>query len=142
MIIIPCDNPTELKMPLYLSKVSCGFPSPADNYIESKLDLNEHLVQHPAATFFVRVEGQSMIEDGIYEGDLLIVDKSLKPVDGSIIIVAIDGELTVKKLKIKNNEGYLTPSNPNYKTIKVNENQELHCWGVVTYAIHKFKAHK
>jgi DNA polymerase V len=89
------------QLPLYANKISAGFPSPADDYIEMKLDLNTHLIKHPAATFFVRVSGDSMLNAGINSGDLLIVDRSIEPVDGKIVIVALNGELTVKRLSIK-----------------------------------------
>jgi DNA polymerase V len=145
MHIITCGPPKSqntTKLPLFLAKAACGFPSPADDYIESHLDLNQHLIRHPAATFFIRVEGDSMNEVGILDGDLLIVDRSLSPTNGAIIIAVLGNELTVKQLRIKNNKAYLLPANPKYKTIEVNKNENFHCWGVVTYAIHDVRLGK
>lgn len=124
------------QLPLYGSKVAAGFPSPADDYIEAKLDLNEHLIKHPAATFFVRVSGNSMIDAGIHENDILIVDRSLKPEHGKIAVVALDGQLTVKRLHQKNNKLFLMPENKNFKPIEVAENSDIYVWGIVTNVIH------
>jgi DNA polymerase V len=126
----------KLKLPLFDSKISAGFPSPADDYIEKKLDLNEHLIKHPAATFFVRVSGDSMSDASIKSGDILIVDRALLPKNNSIIIAILDGEFTVKRIKIKNNEYYLEPANKKYSSIKITEDMDFESWGVVTYAIH------
>lgn len=123
--------------PLYTNKVSAGFPSPADSDIECSLDLNNHLIQHPVATFFLRVSGDSMQNAGIQSGDLLIVDKSLEPSDGKIVIAAIDGELTVKRLVKKSGRVQLVPENNRYPIIEVGDMQDLVIWGVVTYVIHQ-----
>lgn len=127
------------KIPLYASKVQAGFPSPADDYIEDKLDLNDHLIQHPAATFMVKATGDSMIGDGINEGDLLIVDRKLEAVDGKVVVAAIDGYLTVKRLFKRNGLIQLCAANENYEPILIKEETELHIWGVVTHVIHAFK---
>ena len=126
-----------LKLPLYLSKVSAGFPSPAEGDMAEKLDLNEYLIKHPAATFLVRANGNSMLNAGIHENDILVVDRSLTPTDGRIVVVAIDGQLTVKRLK-KHRNGSITllAENPNYKPIEIKEGNEVHIWGVVTNVIH------
>jgi len=125
------------ELPLYHSKVAAGFPSPADDYISKKLDLNEYLIKHPAATFLVRATGDSMINAGIHHNDILIVDRSLKPTVGKIIIVAIDGQLTVKRLqKNANGKFLLVPDNPAYKPIEISEGSETCIWGVVTQVIH------
>jgi DNA polymerase V len=124
------------QFPLYGSKVSAGFPSPADDHIEMQLDLNAYLIKHPSSTFFVRVSGESMKNAGIFPDDILLVDRSLTPTDGRVVIVALDGELTVKRLKITKNDVYLMPENPDYQPIKVNALQELNIWGVVTNVIH------
>lgn len=131
------NGKTHLKLPFYLSKVSAGFPSPAEDDIAEKLDLNEYLIKHPAATFLVRASGNSMINAGIYENDILIVDRSLTPIDGKIVVVAIDGQLTVKRLK-KHDHGGMTllAENPNYKPIHIQEGNDVHIWGVVTNVIH------
>ena len=128
----------EVKLPLFISKVPAGFPSPAEDYIEKYLDLNELLIKHPSATFFVKVSGNSMINAGIYDGDILIVDRALEPQNNDIVIAVIDGELTVKRLIIKNKKIYLYPQNSNYKPIEVgSEESNFIIWGVATYVIHK-----
>jgi DNA polymerase V len=126
-----------LLLPLFQSVVPAGFPSPADDYLDKKLDLNEYLVKHPAATFFVRVSGDSMIEAGIHDGDILIVDRSLPALDGRIIIAILDGELTVKRLRKKGQQITLVPENDLYEPIEINEFNDFEVWGVVTNVIHK-----
>jgi DNA polymerase V len=123
--------------PLYACKVSAGFPSPADDYLESNLNLNQHLIKHPSSTFFLRVGGDSMIEAGIHDGDLLVVDRSLEPKDGKVIIAVLNGDLTVKKLKIKNGMHTLVPENKNYPQIEIKEEMNFSVWGVVTSVIHE-----
>ena len=118
------------------STPAAGFPSPAGDYVEGKLDLNQHLVKHPAATFFVRVTGDSMIGKGIHSGDLLIVDKSLDPKDGNIVIAVLDSELTVKQLEKRKGKLRLLPANKNYEPLEVSEQQSSEIWGVVTNVIH------
>jgi DNA polymerase V len=124
------------QIPLYSSKVPAGFPSPADDHIEGYLDLNEFLIKHPAATFFVRVTGNSMIDAGIQENDILIIDRSITPSHGKIIVAAIDGQLTVKRLHIKKGKCLLIPENPDFYPIEVKENNEVYIWGVVAHVIH------
>jgi DNA polymerase V len=124
------------QLPLYGSKVAAGFPSPADDYIENQLDLNEHLIKHPAATFFVRASGQSMIGAGIHDNDILVVDRSITPSNGKIVVAAIDGQLTVKRLNKKNNKLFLMPENQQFDPIEVKEGSEIYIWGVVTNVIH------
>lgn len=124
-------------LPLYASHVRAGFPSPADDYIETHLDLNTHLIKHPAATFFVIASGDSMTGAGIQSGDMLIVDKSLEATHGKIIIAAIDGELTVKRLSRHNMRVQLLPENKNYPPIDITHEQDLVIWGVVTHVIHQ-----
>ena len=120
-----------------MDKVSAGFPSPATDYMENKLDLNEHLIKHPAATFIVKANGISMIEAGISSGDLLIVDRSVSPRNDNIVIASILGDLTVKKLQKKNQSFFLMSANKSYPSIEVKEEMECFIWGVVTYVIHK-----
>lgn len=122
--------------PLYATRVAAGFPSPADDYIEAKLDLNEHLVKHPAATFFVRVEGESMTGAGIYPNDILVVDRSLKPNNGKVVIAVVNGELTVKRLKIGKGTLTLLAENIKYPSIQITEEMNFSIWGVVTNVIH------
>ncbi|KTD07637.1 LexA family protein [Legionella jamestowniensis] len=124
-------------IPLYSSKVRAGFPSPADDYIESYLDLNQHLIKHPASTFFLIAAGDSMIGAGIQPGDMLIVDRSLEATHGKIVIAAIDGELTVKRLVKTANGARLLPENSAYQPIDITDSQDLVIWGVVTYVIHQ-----
>lgn len=127
----------KLFIPLVSSSVKAGFPSPADDYIEQKLDLNELIIKHPAATFFVRVEGNSMKNAGICHGDILVVDRAADAHDGKVAIVILDGEFTVKRIKIKNNAIYLIPENPDFPPIKVDESSDFQIWGIVTHVIHK-----
>ncbi len=124
-------------LPFYGSTISAGFPSPADDYLESELNLNELLIKHPSATFFVRASGESMIEAGIHHQDILVVDRSLEPTNGRIVIAVINGQLTVKRLK-KTLRGkiYLMPENKEFSAIEVNAEQDIYIWGVVTNVIH------
>lgn len=115
-----------------------GFPSPAEQYQEEPLDLNELLVKRPAATFFVRVQGDSMVGAGIREGDLLVVDRSIEPADGDIIIAAIDGDFTVKTYRRDSRGVWLEPANPAYPAIRLAAGSELDYFGKVTAAIHRF----
>lgn len=132
------EKKKEYKLPLFISRVPAGFPSPAEDYIEKYLDLNELLIKHPSATYFVKVSGNSMIEAGIHDGDILIVDRALDPKNNDIVIAVIDGELTVKRLVIKDNKIYLYPENSNYKPIKIDsEERDLLIWGIATYVIHR-----
>jgi DNA polymerase V len=124
------------KTPLFLSRVSAGFPSPADDYIEKALDLEELLVENKAATFFVRVEGDSMLGARIHSGDILVVDRSKEPADGRIVIAVLDGELTVKRIKRDKRKLYLMPENDAYAPIEVSKERDLVIWGVVTSVIH------
>lgn len=130
------DRKSKQYLPIFLESVSAGFPSPADDYLEGRLDLNEYLVRNPSSTFFLRVTGDSMIEAGIHSGDILIVDRSLTPRSGSIVIAAIDGELVVKRLKITNNKIYLIPENRQYEPIEIKSEMNFEVWGVVTSVIH------
>ena len=130
------DFSTSALVPLYLSRVCAGFPSTADDYIDQDIDLNKHLIKNPLATFIVYAEGDSMIGEGIYSGDALIVDRSLQPRHESIVIACIDGEMIVKKLEYREGKPYLVAANPNYPAIEIREGDELIIWGVVTKNIH------
>ena len=130
-------NNNTLSLPLYSSKVPAGFPSPADDHMEGKLDLNTHLIKHPTATFFVKASGDSMIGAGIHDGDILVVDRSLEPRQSRIVIAAVDGQLTVKRLKKKGKKIFLVPENKKFRPIELNENNDVKVWGVVTSVIHK-----
>ncbi len=131
------DVAEELKLPLVDAFISAGFPSPADDYLESKLDLNHLLIQHPSSTFFARVRGNSMIDVGIHDGDILIIDKSLEPQPNSVLVCFIDGEFTVKRVQKKNGDYYLIPQNKDFAPIKIEKSSDFRLWGVVTYCIHK-----
>ena len=135
--IINIEADKKTNTPMFLDSVSAGFPSPATDYMENKLDLNEYLVKHPAATFIVKANGPSMIEAGILSGDLLIVDRSLTPNNENIVIASVFGDLTVKKLRKKGSSLFLVSANNEYSSIEVKEEMECFIWGVVTYVIHK-----
>ena len=122
--------------PLYASSVKAGFPSPAEDYAEQHLDLNTHLIAHPAATFFLRVSGDSMMNAGIFNGDLLIVDRSLEPTPGKIVIAAVNGELTVKRLQKTGKRIFLVAENEAYSPIKLTDSDQIQLWGVVTHNVH------
>ena len=128
---------TQINTPVFLDKVSAGFPSPATDYMENKLDLNEYLITHPAATFIVKASGSSMVNANIYSGDLLVVDRSITPKNNNIVIASIFGDLTVKKLKKKEKSFFLVSANEEYPSIEVKEEMECFIWGVVTYIIHE-----
>lgn len=130
------DRSKAVRLPLFLESVSAGFPSPADDYMEGQLNLNDLLVRNPTATFFVRVTGDSMIEASINSGDLLIVDRSIEPKSGSIVIAIVNGELTVKRLSKKGKSIYLLPENKNYEPIEVTQHMYFEVWGVVTNVVH------
>jgi DNA polymerase V len=127
---------TSYDISLYCCPVSAGFPSPADDYIEGKLDLNKHLISHPAATFFVRATGDSMLGAGIHTNDLLIVDRALEAKDGRVIIAVVNGELLVKRLKMKCGRVFLVADNPDYPLVQITEDMDFQVWGVVTNVIH------
>lgn len=132
------DVSEELNLPLINAYINAGFPSPADDYLESKLDLNKLLIQHPSSTFFARVRGNSMIDVGIHDGDILIIDKSLEPKHNSVLVCFIDGEFTVKKIRKQNGDFYLMPENKDFEPIKIEKGSDFRLWGVVTHCIHKF----
>ncbi|AVG17008.1 error-prone repair protein UmuD [Chromobacterium vaccinii] len=125
--------------PLVLAPVRAGFPSPADDYLDDNINLHEYLVDDPPATFIVRVRGDSMIGAGIADGDLLVVDKGLTPVNGDIVVAVIDGEFTVKRLYRRAGACVLAPENSAYPPISLQPGQELLVWGVVTGAVKKFR---
>lgn len=136
-IRVPVSHIPNVKgIPLYSSKVPAGFPAPGDDYIERYLDLNQQFIKHPAATFMVVASGDSMTGAGIKNGDLLIVDKSLEAKHGKIVIAAIDGELTVKRLSKIGERLQLLPENPAYKPLDITDTHELVIWGVVIHVIH------
>lgn len=127
----------KLQRPLIGSNIAAGFPSPAQDYIEKSIDLNEHLITHPAATFFVRVEGESMTGAGIFDNDVLIVDRAIEASNGKIIVAVLNGELTVKRLSISRNQWSLLPENPQFPEILITEDTDFSVWGVVTWCLHQ-----
>ena len=135
-VLLPMPQPGVLFLPLFSGKVAAGFPSPADDYVEKSLDLNELLVQKPAATFFVRAQGESMLGAGIHPNDILVVDRSIAPLPGKIVICTLNGKLTVKRLERHNGQWQLKSENPAYADIVVHEELEMVIWGVVNNVIH------
>lgn len=130
---------TELKLPLVDGGIAAGFPSPAQDYIDLKIDLNKELIANPSSTFYGRVKGTSMQDAGIVDGDILVIDKSLEPKDGDTAVCYIDGEFTLKYIKIEPDAVWLIPANSNFQPIKITEENNFCIWGVVTYSI---KSHK
>ncbi|MEX1192382.1 MAG: translesion error-prone DNA polymerase V autoproteolytic subunit [Brumimicrobium sp.] len=132
------DTSTKLKLPLVENGISAGFPSPADDFLDSSIDLNKAFIKNKLATFFARVKGNSMKDVGIDEGDLLIVDKSLEPKDKKIAVCFIDGEFTVKRIKIEKDVIWLIAENKAYSPIKVTKDNDFIIWGIVTNVIKSF----
>jgi len=130
--------PMLVDLPLFGSKIPAGFPSPADDHLEATIDLNRQYVRHPAATFFVRVQGHSMIGAGIHNGDMLVVDRSLDAQSGAIVIAVVNGELTLKRLIMTGDEVWLMPENTEFQPLQITDGMELQVWGVVAHVIHSF----
>ena len=130
------ERTTRCARPLFMVSVSAGMPTPAEDYIEGRLDLNRHLIKHPTTTFFVRVAGDSMRDAGIHSGDILVVDRSLEPNDANIVIAVVDGELTVKRIAHRDGQIILLPDNPAYEPLEIRPDMEFEVWGVVTSVIH------
>lgn len=130
-------DPSAVRCPLVLWRVAAGFPSPADDYVERPLDLNEYLIKHPAATFFIRVTGDSMTGAGINSGDLLIVDRSLEAGNGNIVLAILDGEFTVKRFSKTGGDCWLVPENDAYEPVQITGTMDFQVWGVVVHVIHK-----
>jgi DNA polymerase V len=135
--IFPAGTAKKIQLPFYTEKLSAGFPSPANDYLEKSLDLNEFLIKNPPATFFVEIQGDSMIGAGIHSGDILIVDRSLEAVHNKIVVAVVNGEFTVKRLYWVKKTVKLMAENPNYKPIEIKEGVEFEIWGVATTVIHK-----
>jgi len=129
---------TELELPLIDEGISAGFPSPAQDFIDVAIDLNKELIKHPSSTFFGRVKGDSMKDMGISNNDLVVIDKSLEPQDGKIAVCFIDGEFTIKTIKIEKDHCWLVPANKNYEPIKITEDNEFIVWGIVVHLIKSF----
>jgi DNA polymerase V len=136
---LPCPIApvSTLRIPMVSAKVEAGFPSPADDHLERSIDFNEELVRNKAATFSVRVQGESMRDAGIHSGDVLVVDRSVTPHDKQIVVAMIDGEFTVKRFRKYGEKIFLEAANADFPSIQIGENQELVIWGAVTYIIHQ-----
>lgn len=128
---------TQPGLPLYLSPVEAGFPSPAEDYLDKQLNLHTHIIKHESATFFLKAHGLSMINAGIHDGDLLVVDRAISAEHNKVVIAALDGELTVKRLVRRHDKVLLVPENPDFPEIDITEREHVHIWGVVTYVVHK-----
>lgn len=133
--ILTPDLSTSLELLYADGGIKAGFPSPAEDYINDTIDLNKHLISHPTATFYARVVGDSMIEEGIEENDLLVVDRSLEPEDGDLAVCCLDGEFTLKRIKIDDRQILLVPSNHHYQPIVVAPDDDFTVWGIVTHTI-------
>ena len=134
---IPLESPPAMSLPLFATRVPAGFPSPADDYIAERLDLNDLLIEHPSATFFFRVQGHSLTGIGIHNGDYLSVDRSVEAVSGDVVVAAVDSDFTVKVLVVDRAEVRLEARNPDYSDIKILNPDLLVIWGVVTGVIRK-----
>jgi DNA polymerase V len=135
LALFSVSTETKLSRPFIDQGISAGFPSPAQDFIDLSIDLNKELIKHPSATFFGRVRGSSMKDAGINNGDLLIVDKSMNPTDGKIAVCFIDGEFTVKRLKVEKDCCWLVPENESYEPIRVTAENDFIVWGIVVYVI-------
>ena len=136
--IFSASSESEMELPLISAGISAGFPSPAMDFIDLTIDLNKHVVKHPSCTFYGRVKGESMKDEGINDGDLLVIDKSLEPQNGKIAICYIDGEFTVKKIKLEKDSCWLMPANENYQPIRVDKDNDFLIWGIVTHVLKSF----
>ena len=138
--IIPYEQHTKIECQLLLQRAPAGFPSPGDDYIDKALDLNELVIKHPSATFFLRVQGESMKDAGIFDGDILVVDRAVEAVSNDIVVAVLNGDLVVKKLEITNDRKIrLVASNRSYSPIEITPDMKFEIWGVVTYSLHPHK---
>lgn len=135
MRVLDVEIRSKMTVPLMAGQVAAGFPSPADDFEERPLDFNELLVRNPAATFAVRAQGDSMAGAGIFDGDICVVDRSVKPVDGCVVVALLDGAFTMKRLRMKGQRVWLQAENPHYPDIPVTDGSEFEIWGVVTHAV-------
>lgn len=130
------QNPSAFKVPMFSHTVRAGFPSPADDYVADTLDLNDYLMPRKEASFLLRAKGESMVGVGIHDGDILVIDRSITPKSGSVVIATVDGQFTVKTLEKKRGKIRLLPANPDFEPIEFKDEQELQVWGVVTNVLH------
>lgn len=129
--------PLNVTLPFFSCFVSAGFPSPADDHLQNKIDLNDHLVKHPAATFFVRVQGESMRDANVHDGDILVVDKAEQATHNKIVIAILNGEYVCKRLYKRNGVIRLLPANPSYQPVEITEGMDFEIWGVVMHILHQ-----
>ena len=132
------ENAKVISLPLYLDRISAGFPSPADDYIEAELDLNRYLIRNPPDTFMVRVKSDALAGAGILDGDILIVDRSIGPRHGMIVVAMVNGEMSVRRLNRKNGNWVLDPENKDFQPLRIKPGQDLEIWGVVTGMVRKY----
>lgn len=132
--------PPPPRLPLFLSTVPAGFPSPADDYVEARMDLHELTGATSPSCYFLRVAGESMVGAGIHDGDLLVVDRALAPASGAVVVASVDGELTVKRYVVRAGRAVLLAANPDYPPIELRDEQEMIVWGVVTHSLHDHRA--
>ncbi len=133
------DTASRMSLPFAEMGVQAGFPSPAQDYMSESIDLNHELIRHPASTFYARVEGNSMIDEGIEPGDILVVDRSIEPADGDLAVCCLDGDFTLKRIKLRQGQIWLIPSNEAFDPILVTPTCRFEVWGVVTYTIKKHR---
>ena len=136
--LFSASTDTHVDIPYANEGIHAGFPSPAQDFLDSTIDLNKELIKNPSATFFGRVSGDSMKDLGIHDGDLLVIDKSLEPLDGKIAVCFIDGEFTIKQIQRDADSCWLMPANPKYKPIRVTEQNDFLVWGIVVHVIKSF----
>jgi DNA polymerase V len=137
-VYIPDTNSSE-KIGLYSFRIPAGFPSPAEDFLEKRLDLNDYLISNPSATFLIKVHGNSMIGAGIFDGDVLVVDRSVQQCEDKIVLGVLNGEFTVKRISKKNGKLFLMPENDLFNPIEVTSEMNFQIWGVVTFSIHRLK---
>lgn len=135
--LVKPDKNSEVPLNLYAQPIPAGFPSPAEDFLEKRLDLNDYLIGNRASTFLVKVEGNSMENAGIFDGDVLVVDRSLEATEGRVVLGVLNGEFTVKRISMQKGKLLLLPENPRYKPIEVTEEMDFKIWGVVTFSLHK-----
>ncbi|MGL5895322.1 MAG: LexA family protein [Bacteroidales bacterium] len=137
LVLMDVSGDSELNVPFIESSIAAGFPSPCQDYMDGSIDFNKELIRNPSSTFSARVSGNSMVDEGIDDGDILVVDRSLKPVDGKIVVSYIDGEFTLKRLRIDESGVWLQAANQAYPPIRISQESNFQVWGVVTYIIKK-----
>ena len=137
LTIVPYQASAPSPIPLFETRISAGFPSPAEDYLDRSLDLNDLVVKHPAATFFVRVDGDSMVGAGIHSGDVLVVDRALDPTDNRVVVAVINGNFTVKRVQKLEDRLFLVPESPHLDPFEITPEMDFSVWGIVTYVIHR-----